>query len=649
MALEQITFNIAAFNDADAGGNNYFAGEIYEVFNTNDTLADIYSDAAGANPINQDGISNKSNASGEVVFYIGSGSYYVLSGGKRRNFKNQSDLNSRYNPLTIQSLLDSTELDADGGEVFDVQEYYSGTGGGGKWITYQSGSFDASSYVIDHPSLPLQLVLSRSQKVNDRMFGCYDGKADSSSEFFDFIKFCWLYGKHGYIESSELNFSDGVNFQGSESASNVYGSLVISGGCNITLGDNATKAALTIQYVKYVDVTGITVDGNKENQTTTIDGLQFFWIETLIARAVRGDNCYRHGVYLFKVKNLSWELGGGSNNGGVDNSVVSNGIFAAPVGSGYIKGAKCHNNNPSTMQPGENDGNGIQLGLSGSDDSFWNAATDLRQLEIESPDCVGNGRRGVKVQRSDTVVFNGSCSNNNSANVLVIETAALDNVKIYGMKLGSTGDPTSNTVKLGSTAGGVVKNIHIFGNTFLGSPSAQGVDIDIDSQSVRVHDNIEEWSGGLSAQRYIARSGTLDISISTNDTVNDLSSGQLKLTIPDELSKIQSGQIETPYAKRTIGVTSSSIVIDSYDKSLSISVAPGTTLLNNITGGYEGQMITIRTLSDAGDVTVQSRVGNIYLNENTNAELTDSFDSLMLQAVDDGGLVWCEISRSNNL
>ena len=87
MALEQITFNIAAFNDADAGGNNYFAGEIYEVFNTNDTLADIFSDAAGTNPINQDGISNKSNASGEVTFYINNGSYYIAVGGYRRDFQ----------------------------------------------------------------------------------------------------------------------------------------------------------------------------------------------------------------------------------------------------------------------------------------------------------------------------------------------------------------------------------------------------------------------------------------------------------------------------------------------------------------------------------------------------------------------------------
>ena len=86
MALDRIKFNIASFNDADAGGNNYYAGIVYEVFNSNDTLADIYSDAAGANQINQDGISNKSNAIGEVIFYIDSGSYYINVGVNKESF-----------------------------------------------------------------------------------------------------------------------------------------------------------------------------------------------------------------------------------------------------------------------------------------------------------------------------------------------------------------------------------------------------------------------------------------------------------------------------------------------------------------------------------------------------------------------------------
>ncbi len=39
----------------------------------------------------------------------------------------------KYNPPTVQSILDSTELDPDGGEVFDVQGYHTVGVGAGKW------------------------------------------------------------------------------------------------------------------------------------------------------------------------------------------------------------------------------------------------------------------------------------------------------------------------------------------------------------------------------------------------------------------------------------------------------------------------------------------------------------------------------------
>ena len=107
MALDRIKFNIASFNDADAGGNNYYAGIVYEIFNSNDTLADIYSDAAGANPINQDGISNKSNSSGEVVFYIDSGDYYIKVNEKVEYFSTLLSSGALINNLSLPYVFDT--------------------------------------------------------------------------------------------------------------------------------------------------------------------------------------------------------------------------------------------------------------------------------------------------------------------------------------------------------------------------------------------------------------------------------------------------------------------------------------------------------------------------------------------------------------
>ena len=54
------------------------AGEVYEVRKTSDdSLATIYSDAAGTTEILQDGTSNKSGSDGVVKFYIADGDYYV--------------------------------------------------------------------------------------------------------------------------------------------------------------------------------------------------------------------------------------------------------------------------------------------------------------------------------------------------------------------------------------------------------------------------------------------------------------------------------------------------------------------------------------------------------------------------------------------
>ena len=107
MALEKIDFNIASFNDTDAGGNNYYVGEIYEAFNVNGTLANIFSDAAGSSAIVQDGIANISNSEGECAFYIDRGDYYLLVAGKRRDFTSGLVESELINNLSLTHVFDT--------------------------------------------------------------------------------------------------------------------------------------------------------------------------------------------------------------------------------------------------------------------------------------------------------------------------------------------------------------------------------------------------------------------------------------------------------------------------------------------------------------------------------------------------------------
>lgn len=84
MALEQITFNLGALDDAANSGKNYVSGQVFEVFNIDDTYADIFADSAGTIPIDQSGIQNISNSDGECKFFIDKGFYNIKSGGKAR-------------------------------------------------------------------------------------------------------------------------------------------------------------------------------------------------------------------------------------------------------------------------------------------------------------------------------------------------------------------------------------------------------------------------------------------------------------------------------------------------------------------------------------------------------------------------------------
>jgi len=171
MALEQITFNIGALEDLLAGGKNYVAGQVYQVFNTNDTLASIFSDAAGTIPILQDGISNVSNTDGEVNFYIAVGDYYFTVGGKRRDFeaglgiKLINDLSQAYWFDTFALMRDSDILFPDN-KTLKTREYRV-DGGGGAEYTKIAGTGTANGLTITASTVTDSSFVIRADGVAD--------------------------------------------------------------------------------------------------------------------------------------------------------------------------------------------------------------------------------------------------------------------------------------------------------------------------------------------------------------------------------------------------------------------------------------------------------------------------------------------------
>ena len=171
--LEQMTFNLGALTDSLAGGNNYVAGEVYEVFNIGGSLAVIYSDSLGTSPITQDGISNVSNADGEVNFYIDEGVYYFEASTKRRDFtaglggKLIVDLSQAYIFDTVAQMA-SNLISFSNDKVAQLMSYHTLGGEGGGyfyWDSAKSKALHNGGSIID-PDRPFPLDWTNQSQLN---------------------------------------------------------------------------------------------------------------------------------------------------------------------------------------------------------------------------------------------------------------------------------------------------------------------------------------------------------------------------------------------------------------------------------------------------------------------------------------------------
>lgn len=137
MTLQPQSISAAAFNDDDAGGNNYFSGKAIYVHKTNGSYASIYSDSGGVNLIAQNGINNVTNDKGVFTFYIDGGEYYAQSDGERVGFwVTNAELIESY-AIRAEDAAASASTEAN---IFDtVADGESGTVNG-DWFSVPSGN-----------------------------------------------------------------------------------------------------------------------------------------------------------------------------------------------------------------------------------------------------------------------------------------------------------------------------------------------------------------------------------------------------------------------------------------------------------------------------------------------------------------------------
>lgn len=297
MALEQIKYNIAAFEDSDAGGNNYFAGTIFEIFNTNDTLADIFSDAGGFNPINQDGIVNVSNSEGRCVFYIESGNYYIKVGSERDDLTVGikgpliNDLTQVYEFPTVD-LMSGSLIVFPVGKPIRVKEHTSTKGGGAKWdvVLASSGTVGAGFVLSSSPGLAFKLRVV--EHMNVKQWGMFGGVNEDST---------WQDIMNSGVVNIFLN--RGITYE-INSLFAIDGQVIKGNSCTFLVTGNNQ-----VYTIANGEIRDITFDGNDDGHTAAPSNLLAGY--GAVIDNVRYKNF--HGKTTTQLYCLQWEMWGVHN------------------------------------------------------------------------------------------------------------------------------------------------------------------------------------------------------------------------------------------------------------------------------------------------------------------------------------------------
>lgn len=262
MALQQQFFYVGAFNDSLANGNNYVSGQVYQVFNTNDTLAPIFSDAAGTSPINQDGISNISNTDGGVEFYITSGNYYLKVGVKTIYFdtSNINNLSQAYIFETVADYQAST-IDFKTGKTI----YLNDRGSSFKII---DGVLSANSYnIIANSNTGKSASLIFEKVLFPQHFGCIgDGVSDDSPAFIALIGEL----QHGYTINFDGYLCRFTSFL--QIIRDLNDITLTGGGGAVRVGNDFTDPLISFQNCNNITIDGLLITGTDENITQFLSG-----------------------------------------------------------------------------------------------------------------------------------------------------------------------------------------------------------------------------------------------------------------------------------------------------------------------------------------------------------------------------------------
>ena len=302
------------------------------------------------------------------------------------------------------------------------------------------------------------------------------------------------------IQAALDSCSDGQILCGSKDDTYLCGRLVYStaGGkfhlkdINFKLANNIDNSLLDIRYADYVFVDNCTFNGNKTNQSKISTANVLLWgCASITIKDSEFKEASYHGCELFKCRNVLVENNSFHDNGKADSAYPADGLMLT-IAAGTIRNNTCYMNN--TVTGGDNiDGDGIQLGISGSDEAgYWEAATDLLEIvRVEDNLCYLNGRRGIKDQRGNIQILSNTCYGNKEQ-FSTVQSTSLSNIVYANNIAGQIGDTLAGPCFYIYTTSGTLDNVTVSNNLALGNITVNDIFRFGGLGNAKIHGNIHD-------------------------------------------------------------------------------------------------------------------------------------------------------------
>ncbi len=202
-------------------------------------------------------------------------------------------------------------------------------------------------------------------------------------------------GQPLHFASNKSYLIDSISLVGIQYAE--YKKLELVGnGATLRCINRGNRNVVKLMFLDIVMIRALNIIGNKANK---IDGNGFavYYVKQLDISACNVQECKLSGVLIAWVKSAKIVNNTIHDNG--DGTLPSDGIGIHSLSEGTISYNTVYNNNPLFTD----DGDGIQIGMINYSINQYYDHYRIGTIKVNHNICYKNGRRGIKIQRSNVI------------------------------------------------------------------------------------------------------------------------------------------------------------------------------------------------------------------------------------------------------